>query len=87
MNADYSMKRRQGDISNFFTKKKISRQSADDQQSVRGVKLNAAKQLTQANISRARPALMDRQVKTQVLGKCFKTCNVVFCMILQLFSE
>ena len=26
------MKRRQGDISNYFTKKKISRQSADDQQ-------------------------------------------------------
>ena len=32
LNVDYSMKRQQGDISNYFTKKKISRQSAVDQQ-------------------------------------------------------
>ena len=55
--------------------------------SVRVVKLNAARQLTQAKISRARPALMDLQVKMQVLRKCLKMFNVVFCTILQLFSE
>ena len=55
--------------------------------SVRVVKLDATRQLTQAKIFRARPALMDLQVKMQVLGKCFKMCNVVFCTILQLFSE
>ena len=54
--------------------------------SVRVVRLNAARQLTQAKIPRTRPALMDLQVKMQVLGKLFQLCNVVFCMILQLFS-
>ena len=40
---------------------------------VRVVRLNAAGQLTQANTSRARPALMDLQVKMQVVGKCNQT--------------
>ena len=42
----------------------MSRERADDQQEC--VSSQAAKQLSQANISRARPALMDFPVKMQV---------------------
>ena len=77
MNVDYTVCNGGKEISPITSQRsKLAGREQVTSRSVRVVKLNAARQLTQANISRARPALMDLQVKFQVLEKRFKMCNV-----------
>ena len=87
MNVDYTVKQRQGDISNDFTRKKISRESAGDKQECESSQAEGSQAANTGQRLQGQTAFMDLQVKMQVLGKCFKMCNVVFCTILQLFSE